>query len=448
MDSNSFERAGSAPPKSRRTRTGTGLAGHRSLYRAAIAAEAAIAHAADRSFPGSRQEFVEVASAAACALGLRGAARQLLKKLASCFGGPTGGRLLVYPSNAYLVEEIGVDERTIRRAIGQLIECEVLLAKDHPRRHRYCVRNGKSGAVVDAFGFDLTPLWLRRLEWAARARAIGEVAETIRSANLALSRERIAIRSALAAAAPYDTSKQREPLIAALTAIERQCPAPGRLGDRTGPLAQLCELRVLADTLFYDLTAGKNEDAEKVTTLGVNVRLSRAPRPPLRLQTEDSTEGLKLRVPPTGAEENDRACGNEEPVEKWGSPHKREAAQKASRPIPLPLLYAACPDLASISASLRNHPEIIAAGEALRPCFGASRDAWLEGVATVGLLETAQLAIYVHQLACDYFARNGPPSCSARGMFGARFRTLIRRTASRRFDLYAALLALRRRRIS
>ncbi|MBJ6127180.1 helix-turn-helix domain-containing protein [Microvirga splendida] len=48
--------------------------------------------------------------------------------------------------------------------IRALINLRLVVSKDSPNGKRYAVRD-KAGVVVDAFGFDLTPIYARRKEW-------------------------------------------------------------------------------------------------------------------------------------------------------------------------------------------------------------------------------------------------------------------------------------------
>jgi len=60
--------------------------------------------------------------------------------------------------------------------------------------------------------------------------------------------------------------------------------------------------------------------------------------------------------------------------ERWGN-----------REIPLALIHQACPSLAEFCGIVSSQTDIIEAGKTLRPSFGASPDAWNEGVRLIGL---------------------------------------------------------------
>jgi replication initiation protein RepC len=88
----------------------------------------------------------------------------VLSELVACWGEQDWARLLVWPSNDYLVGRTGLNERTIRFALKALIELGLIIAKDSANGKRYAVKD-LAGEIVDAFGFDLTPIYARRGEW-------------------------------------------------------------------------------------------------------------------------------------------------------------------------------------------------------------------------------------------------------------------------------------------
>lgn len=88
--------------------------------------------------------------------------------------------LIVFPSNVALATRTnGLDERTIRRSIGRLIEAGLIARRDSATRKRFPLRYG--GVIRDAFGFDLRPLFERKAELVSRAAAVHEDQERLRS---------------------------------------------------------------------------------------------------------------------------------------------------------------------------------------------------------------------------------------------------------------------------
>uniref|UniRef100_UPI002AC31E13 helix-turn-helix domain-containing protein n=1 Tax=Microvirga roseola TaxID=2883126 RepID=UPI002AC31E13 len=115
----------------------------------------------------TRKELSAAAREAAKALGLRNGPRSVLSELVACWGEQGWERLLVWPSNDYLMSRTGLSERSVRYAFRVLIEQQLIVPKESPNGKRFAVKD-LAGEIVDAFGFDLTPVYARRGEWAER----------------------------------------------------------------------------------------------------------------------------------------------------------------------------------------------------------------------------------------------------------------------------------------
>ncbi|WP_457094531.1 helix-turn-helix domain-containing protein, partial [Microvirga sp. P5_D2] len=115
----------------------------------------------------TRKELSAAARDAAKALDLRPAQRTVLSELVACWGEQEWDRLLVWPSNDYLIGRTGLTERAIRRILRQLVDLELISPKDSPNGKRFAVKD-LSGQIIDAYGFDLTPIYVRRGDWTVR----------------------------------------------------------------------------------------------------------------------------------------------------------------------------------------------------------------------------------------------------------------------------------------
>ena len=123
-------------------------------------------------FAVSRKELLKAARDAVRALELDRSERQLIECLAVCFGEQQlASGLLCWPSNAQIEKKTGMSERTIRRAIVRLRDHGLIIMRDSANGKRFPISNAK-GEIVDARGFDLTPLHARAAEFAERARAL------------------------------------------------------------------------------------------------------------------------------------------------------------------------------------------------------------------------------------------------------------------------------------
>ncbi|SDR63330.1 replication initiation protein RepC [Rhizobiales bacterium GAS113] len=422
------------------------LPGHRPRSRSAATARARVQPTPPSSV--SRSDLIAATKTAARVLRLRGGRLAVLEKLVSCYGAQVGNQLLVYPSNRYLARATGLDERSIRRALASLIEHGLILPKDSARRNRYA-RRDQSGAVVDAFGFDLAPLWARRQEFQWSLEKKLEHEDDIRCDDLKIGSLAHACRAALAAAALHDPAGRCAPLAAELNAILAVKPRRGRPGDRAPIIVGLEELSRRADALFIELSATEAQDADKSSEFDIIVRVTRTKCPPIRKVPNNSIENGKAQAqnqPRHNSDKSDRACGAELSEKKAGEPVRHTERSPGCHDIATDILHQACPDLVQLCGPVETLAHLIAAGTLVRASFGASPDAWQEGLRSIGAVPTALLSIYVYQLACDDARQSGPPI--SRGRHGGLFRSLIRKTAARTFDIERAFLTLRRKRFS
>lgn len=96
---------------------------------------------------------------------------------------------IVFPSNASLSERTnGLNERTIRRCIGHLVDAGLIQRRDSATRKRFPLRYG--GLIRDAFGFDLQPMYDRERELTEHAEQLVGDQEKLRS----LKAEALALR--------------------------------------------------------------------------------------------------------------------------------------------------------------------------------------------------------------------------------------------------------------
>jgi replication initiation protein RepC len=75
-----------------------------------------------------------------------------------------GGRPIVWPSASLEQEALGLSETQTKRLNRCLIEAGLVTMKDSPNGKRYGRRDGK-GRIVEAYGFDLSPLAARHAEF-------------------------------------------------------------------------------------------------------------------------------------------------------------------------------------------------------------------------------------------------------------------------------------------
>ncbi|WP_457092663.1 plasmid replication protein RepC [Microvirga sp. P5_D2] len=353
----------------------------------------------------TRKELSASAREAEKALRLSATQRLVLGQLVACWGEQTMGRLLVWPSNQRLTSSTGLSERAIRNAIKAMIDLQLVIPNDSPNGKRYAVRD-VSGNVINAFGFDLTPLFARRSEWTAALAAQKQHKELLKRTFDEVTVCRRATEEALSALAQHYPIMDRSELESRFNVLRARTPKRSGKAIPADLLQAWMEVRKLAENAFYqagcDGTTNRHIEAE-----------NEAPR-----VTCDN--GRQPKTVPVSY--------NELP----------------SRPLLPALVVEACPVIANWSHPVRDAVDIVAAGHFLRASLGAHPSAWVEAVEGIGPIHAAVAVIYVLQLYDDDVS-NGKNSIRNAGGY---FRSVIRLIKGGQLDLENALLTLRRRKLA
>jgi replication initiation protein RepC len=348
----------------------------------------------------SRKELAQAARDAEKALGLRPTLRLVLHELAGSWGEQDfAGQLLVWPSNDYLIERTGLSERAVRYALAGLVELQLIRPKDSANGKRFAVR-GRDGAIHDAFGFDLAPLYARRGEF------VGTIAELKRLKELQgrlfdeITIARRASEEALSALRSHFPSTSVDDLEGECARLYQTTPRRGYKGALEPLLALWRDLRRRCEERFYQAGCGGTDDRHLETDKG-------AP-------SESWNKGLSGDVP-------------------------------AARPSITPdLVLEACPALAYWTGRVRTEADLVAAARFFRPAIGAHESAWSEAVERVGPAVAAVAVIYVLQLHENDVAAGTERIRNP----GGYFRALVRMIADGKFDMVEELYTLRRKRMT
>ena len=103
-----------------------------------------------------------------------------------------GTRPVVWPSAAMQQAELSLGESQVKKLNRQLIELGLVAMKDSPNGKRYG-RRGPKGRIIEAYGFDLSPLADRLAEF----QAVAEEAREIRTRIQALRRRTTIARNGM-----------------------------------------------------------------------------------------------------------------------------------------------------------------------------------------------------------------------------------------------------------
>ena len=347
----------------------------------------------------TRKELTQIIRDAQKALQLRPSVRLVLQVLASCWGEQMlEGRLLVWPSNDYIAEKTGLSERAIRYAFRSLIADQLVLPKDSANGKRFAIKN-RAGDVIDAFGFDLRPLYARAHEFAEIVDAIDLEREARKRAHDDLTIMRRATQATLEALLEASPAPRTDDLIKAFDELVGRTPRRSSSEPVDQLLEQWSALKELAEKRLLETGSG-----------GKTCRL---------IETNNEAFHHCNKAFETG-----------------------EAREAAPESLSLRLVVEATPCLVEYGVALGNWQDAYAAARQFRPLLGAHHSAWEEAVDKLGLELATATVLYVTQLLDD-------DAASGAGRIrnpGGYFRALVRLMIDGRFNLSAELARLKRRR--
>lgn len=371
--------------------------GGRPLTRAALTGRK---RALDEGRTVSRRELAGCARDASKALRLRPALRQVLEALVGSWGEQPWERLLVWPSNEHICERTGLRERTLRYALRDLVRLELITPKDSANGKRYAIRS-LEGTIIDAYGFDLTPLIARSGEWAERLRLARAEAEERRRSFDHLTVCRRAVAEALHSLRTHFPEIAVDDLVAAQQHLQQSSPARARsCGDPTLVIEAWCDLRQRAEQRFYQAGCGGKISSHIETN-------------------------------------------NEAPIDDCNKGSSRTF--QADAVLHPGLVASACPVAAEFGYEIQTEPDLIDAGSGMRGSIGAHPSAWAEACELLGSTQAAALVVMVAQLHDDETA--GRRTVQIRNP-GGYFRHLVRLCGENRYSIVAELLAMRRKKMS
>jgi replication initiation protein RepC len=282
------------------------------------------------------------------------------------------GDITVFPSNDQLVLRAhGMAPATLRRHLAVLVGCGLVIRRDSPNGKRYA-RKGQGGTIENAFGFDLTPLVARAVEF----EALAEAARAERRALL-LVREKITIC-------------RRDVVKMIATGIDEGVP-----GDWTGfhqaylgiagripRTATVAELEPLADEL--DCLAGQVRKAleDHINSSKMSANESQNERHIQNSNTHttiDSEPGFPISHEPTV-----------EPHIQPKSPLERS--------YPLGMVLDACPSIADYARDgISSWRDFVETAEFVRSLLGVSRSAWEDAKNVLGPEDAAVVVAAILQ---------------------------------------------------
>ena len=354
------------------------------------------------------------------ALALRAGVRLVLSELVASWGEQAWERLLVWPSNDHLMRRTGLSERALRDAFRKLVQLGLVVVKGSPNGKRYPIRNAE-GSIVDAYGFDLSPLIVRQDDWARLLAARKTERLRIKHTHDEITVARRACEDALSGlgderlAVRYEKLAQRTP----------------RRGAKAPPSDLL--------DAWLELRTACEERRRNAGNGGENCR---------HIESNHESSGKACNrprnIPSSSATDTCiKSASRNEPE----ALHPKDLADRppASRPLDAQTLKDACPDAFAYGPGANTPSEIISLGRRLRAMLGAGAMVWVEAEQALGPLRAAIAAILVTQLYEDDAARHGGDSRIRNP--GGYLRTFARMVHRGRIDIAAELMTMQRRRL-
>ena len=299
-----------------------------------------------------------------------------------------GGRPIVWPSASVQQEALGLSESRVKMLNRAMIEAGLITMKDSPNGKRYGKRDAR-GNIVEAYGFDLSPIAARHAEFlrlAAEARAERiEMGRLRRRATIA----RNGITQILETAAEYGFAGEEWPtlrrevrdLSQALRKVER--PEEMTLG------VESLERRQRSGRERLELLLSKVESEAQESVIPS----------PLGPENRPHQYTYKLGLNP----EQDTVIAQNESSSRGGEVIAPTAPQVRPEPPETGRVLKLAPDeLVKLAPKLKSYlrnpdpawPDVVEAAAFLRSDLGVSKSLWGEACLAMGR-ERAAIAIAI-----------------------------------------------------
>jgi replication initiation protein RepC len=286
-----------------------------------------------------------------------------------------GTRPIVWPSNRKLETMLGLARRQVQNVISALIRANLITPVDSPTGRRWGHRDAKTGRIVEAYGFDLSPIGLRHDEFVAIAeRAAAE------------ERERAGLRRRL-------TIARKAIQQIAETAIEH------RLTDRDWRY-WLAEALALVLTIRDDLLI---EDLQAVVAELEQRRAEGEAALRAAFDSQQNAPAGAIGCTPittTNQPKADNSATSNTDSEEWRSgqgdspaspnPVSSEHSQQLVSAITPKFILTVSPELKPyIFTASPSWADLVEAANGLRQQLGISRPAWIDACQAMGRYQAA-----------------------------------------------------------
>lgn len=301
-----------------------------------------------------------------------------------------GRRPIVWASNNFLQEQTGFSLSTLRRHVRRLLELGLIWVKESPNGKRYGHRD-EDGIIVEAYGFDLSPLSARAGEFHLLYEQMKEERAFCASLRNVVTVTRRIIRAKIDKALESD-----------LTGPWKQ------LEEEFNELLQMLPKRKTTASRLLDIVDWFKAFKERVETAFVDA-FEWAQKPDEEQLNEELNDTKSIKLTPTGSindahilttKQHDPVPSNSfegkavEPVDLNLPSHKTAETDsginldiewsthtnKRESNIDIPMLMLTCPHFAEMAREsegyIRNWNDLHRAAGKIRAMTGISEDAW------------------------------------------------------------------------
>ncbi|WP_209599728.1 plasmid replication protein RepC [Ruegeria sp. HKCCSA071] len=297
-----------------------------------------------------------------------------------------GQRPIVWASNAYLMEQTGFSLSALKRHARRLAEIGVISFKDSPNGKRWGRRDA-DGRIIEAYGFDLSPLSARVEEFEQLQAELQAERELCQRLKRQITVARRMIRARIEAAFSSTLRGPWEHFLglfedlldrlprrnAASETLERLLAWFKDLQERV-EAAFLKAVRV--DEVVENIAGSTEQVSEKTQELDpkevnseLHILITNQLNPVTcnRSETEQAV-GVVPNAPPEGQVDTE--------LEDWAT----ETRKKQGASLDLPTVMQACPEFASwarnMGGYLKDWGDLHRVAGQLRPMIGVSENAW------------------------------------------------------------------------
>lgn len=342
--------------------------------------------------PINKWELLRELSKAQAAFGVTERDLTVLQGLLSFFPDDALGgnaEMIVFPSNKAICNRLnGMPCSTMRRHLARLVDAGLLVRRDSPNGKRYVRKHGEERV---SFGFDLLPLYHRSEEIARAAEAVREAENRLRRLREIVS----LMRRDLAALAEFGA--ETHPGLGLWSQLRDTATLTARALRRKLSLEDLAQFQdELEDLLGQARNVIDGPNTEELDTNDAHDGRHYHNSNKESLEFEPGLEGSRAAA---GAPDEESAV----PEESAEEPGARPAPK-----IPLQLVVASCPELATFyQGPVRHWHQLYDAACHVRPAMGISASAWEDAQRCMGREQASIVVVAILERFADIRSPGG-----------------------------------------